>query len=103
MHQGFSFNVPEQYWSVEQKKIMDHFDDFTGGEKKNQLQATDTIFEKNFRIFMQPRKGTPDWPLVCSEEPGLGREKFGACGGELYIFPSCICIYSKPYYRMMIE
>ena len=23
----------KQIWSVEQKKIMDHFDDFTGGEK----------------------------------------------------------------------
>ena len=28
------FSHIEQNWSVEQKKIMDHFDDFTGGEKK---------------------------------------------------------------------
>ena len=33
------------HWSVEQKKIMDHFDDFTGGEKN--------LFASNRYIFGQ--------------------------------------------------
>ena len=33
-------------WSVEQKKIMDHFDDFTGGEK-NWFASSRYIFGQN--------------------------------------------------------
>ena len=35
----------KESWSVEQKKIMDHFDDFTGGEKN--------LFASNRYIFGQ--------------------------------------------------
>ena len=39
------------FWSVEQKKIMDHFDDFTGGEK-TYLQATGTSLGRMLQMII---------------------------------------------------
>ena len=48
----FGSNLEVHHWSVEQKKIMNHFDDFTGGEKTD-LQVVGTSLAKILQMTIE--------------------------------------------------